>query len=100
MRKYLFLALLAAGSLSLSSSLVSAQTFERRVDRSGSDYIDFPMRYAGARACQEACGNDERCRAWTFVRPGYQGHAPRCWLKYAVPEAQGNECCVSGVMRR
>lgn len=46
----------------------------------------------GARACAEACGNDQRCQAWTFIRgPG------QCRLKYAAGPAQKNACCISGL---
>jgi len=46
----------------------------------------------GGRACAEACANDQRCQAWTYIRgPG------QCRLKYAAGPAQKNACCISGI---
>ncbi len=46
----------------------------------------------GARGCAEACANDARCQAWSFLKaPG------QCRLKYAAGQAQKNACCISGV---
>ncbi len=46
----------------------------------------------GGRACAEACANDARCQAWTYIRgPG------QCRLKYAAGPSQKNACCVSGI---
>lgn len=89
--------LIVSASLSLISSVVWAQTFERGVDRPGFDFRNFDID-GPARACQAACGRRDQCRAWTYVRAGFQGPAPRCWLKFRVPPATGNECCVSGIM--
>ena len=49
--------------------------------------------------CQRACASEARCRAWTYVRPGIQGPAARCWLKDGVPAASPDSCCVSQVLR-
>ncbi|MFI5014170.1 MAG: PAN domain-containing protein [Hyphomicrobiales bacterium] len=87
-----------AGILSLPAAISAAQTFERGVDRPGADYTSFDLR-GGPRACQAACGRDGQCAAWTYVRAGFQGPLPRCWLKGSVPPATGNGCCVSGIMR-
>jgi hypothetical protein len=88
--------------LGLSLSLIPpgawAQSFERNVDRPGSDYRNFNIDGSPA-ACQAACGRDDECRAWTYVRAGYQGPLPRCWLKFRIPSPTGNQCCISGVMR-
>jgi hypothetical protein len=46
----------------------------------------------GGRACAEACANDQRCQAWTFIRgPG------QCRLKYGTGPVQKNACCISGI---
>ena len=34
-----------------------------------------------ARACKAACEADNKCRAWTYVRPGYIAPSARCYLK-------------------
>ena len=72
-------------------------TFELNIDRPGRDYNNTPSR--GASDCSFACQADNRCRAWTYVRPGVQGPSGRCWLKNAVPGAVRNNCCTSGVRK-
>jgi PAN domain len=99
MWRVLFLPFFAGAFLAITSTLAPAQmTFEVNIDRPGSDYNDFSLDRASARLCQEACIRDEYCRAWTYVRPGYQG-APHCWLKDAVPRSRPNPCCISGIVR-
>lgn len=93
-----FLVVIAAAILFVPAATVLAQTFERGVDRPGRDYTSFDLR-GGPRACQAACRRDDQCVAWTYVRAGYQGSLPRCWLKGSVPPPTGNDCCVSGVIR-
>lgn len=70
------------------------------IDRFGGDYRDFemPADSAGA-ACGMACEGDNKCRAWTYVRPGYIGAAPRCYLKDRITRPRHKPCCVSGVVR-
>jgi hypothetical protein len=77
-----------------------AQTFEPGVDRPGGDFTNFDIPGRGPHACEAACFENGDCRAWTYVRAGYQGPVARCWLKSYVPGAQGNPCCVSGVAPR
>ena len=43
-------------------------TFEQNIDRPGRDYSNAPSR--GASDCSFACQAENRCRAWTYVRPG------------------------------
>jgi hypothetical protein len=57
-----------------------------------------PADSAGA-ACGMACEGDNKCRAWTYVRPGYIGAAPRCYLKDRITRPRHKPCCVSGVVR-
>ena len=52
-----------------------------------------------SRHCLELCRTTRGCRAWTFVKPGFQGASARCWLKDVVPAAVSNPCCTSGVVR-
>jgi hypothetical protein len=72
-------------------------TFEQNTDRPGRDYSNAPSE--GASDCSFACQLENRCRAWTYVRPGVQGPSGRCWLKNAVPQALRNTCCTSGVRK-
>ena len=44
------------------------------MDRGGGDYKSFDIASNPApEACQKACEDDNRCRAWTYARPGYVG---------------------------
>jgi Ca-activated chloride channel homolog len=72
---------------------------EMDTDRPGGcDYSHIIPSAADPEVCRNACQNDRRCRAWTYVRPDtVQGPQANCWLKESVPPAVPNECCVSGV---
>ena len=70
-------------------------SIETNFDRPGGDYGRF-----GANtweACAEACQNDAKCRAFTWVKPGVQAQSGVCWLKNSVPGGSGNTNTVSGV---
>ena len=75
-------------------------SIEYSIDRFGGDYRNFeaPMEPTGA-ACKAACDADNRCRAWTYVRPGYIAVAPRCYLKSKLTRPRHKPCCISGVVR-
>jgi hypothetical protein len=61
----------------------------------GGDYDNREI--ASAQQCQSICAVDARCKAWTWVKPGIQGPAARCWLKNQVPAARADACCTSGI---
>jgi hypothetical protein len=70
------------------------------IDRSGGDYRSFETTPDNAgEACTKACNDEQRCRAWTYVRPGYQGAPAHCYLKAKIPLPRHNPCCISGVIR-
>lgn len=73
---------------------------EFSIDRLGGDYryIDLPADSTDA-TCEAACKGENRCRAWTFVRPGYISQAPRCYLKDKITRPRAKPCCISGVVR-
>jgi hypothetical protein len=73
---------------------------ENSIDRIGGDYRNFDMApdAAGA-ACKAACESENRCRAWTYVRPGYIGSSARCFLKDKLKPPRRKPCCISGVVR-
>jgi hypothetical protein len=73
---------------------------EYSIDRTGGDFrnLDIPPDPTGG-SCHEACEKDNRCRAWTYVRPGYEVAAARCYLKDRVTRPRHRPCCVSGVVR-
>jgi hypothetical protein len=73
---------------------------EYSIDRRGGDYRDFALEAdTDGAACNAACEGDKRCRAWTYVRPGYIGAAARCYLKDKIPRPRRKPCCISGVVR-
>ncbi len=73
---------------------------EFAIDRGGGDYktIELPPDPTGL-TCKAACDADSRCRAWTYLRPGYGGPAARCFLKDKVKPPRHKPCCISGVVR-
>jgi hypothetical protein len=73
---------------------------EFSIDRPGGDYrwFDTPPDPKG-KACAEACQNEQRCRAWTYRRPGYGAASARCFLKDVIKPPRHRPCCISGVIR-
>lgn len=70
---------------------------EWNIDLKGSDLSNFTLQTADPKLCQDACANEPRCKAWTYVKPGtIQGSMARCWLKSAIPPPTQSPCCVSG----
>ena len=73
---------------------------EFSVDRRGSDYRSFKIAPdPTGRVCASACRNDSKCRAWTYLRPGYVGLSARCYLKGRIRVPHHRPCCLSGVVR-
>ncbi len=71
--------------------------YQKNTDMPGSDYSSFETTKAADAECSIACSKDERCVAWTWVRPGLQAPKGKCWLKNAEPAAVANNCCISGL---
>lgn len=70
------------------------------IDRAGGDYQTLDLTAdASWQTCKAACEGESRCRAWTFLRAGYVGPAPRCYLKSRIPAPRKRPCCVSGVVK-
>ena len=72
------------------------------IDRTGGDYRSFDTQPdPNGTACKAACEGENRCRAWTYVRPGYlaPGAGARCYLKDHLRPPRRKPCCVSGVVR-
>lgn len=73
---------------------------EYSIDRHGGDYRNFDTSTDPAGTpCKSACEAEHRCRAWTYVRPGYIGASARCYLKSKIPRPRRKPCCISGVVR-
>jgi len=75
-------------------------SLEYSIERVGGDYRTFETapETAGA-ACKTACESDSRCRAFTYMRPGYGGANARCYLKNTITRPRHRPCCISGVVR-
>jgi len=73
---------------------------EYSIDRYGGDYrwFETPAEPTG-KACAEACQSENKCRAWTYRRPGYGSAAARCFLKEMIKPPRRRPCCISGVVR-
>ena len=73
---------------------------EYSIDRSGGDYRNLEVTPDSAGApCKAACEAENKCRAWTYVRPGYIGPGGRCYLKESITRPRPKPCCISGVIR-
>jgi hypothetical protein len=73
---------------------------EMSIDRTGGDYRSFelPSDPTGE-SCKKACEGENRCRAWTYLRPGYGNSGSRCFLKDKITPPRRKPCCMSGVVR-
>jgi PAN domain-containing protein len=49
--------------------------------------------------CKAACSADNKCRAWTFARPGYAGKEAHCFLKKEIKPPRRKAGFTSGVVR-
>lgn len=75
-------------------------TAEFAIDRVGGDYKDITVATdPGGGTCKAACEADNKCRAWTYSRPGYLGASARCFLKHQIKPPRRKPCCISGVVR-
>jgi len=62
-----------------------AGDIEYSIDRLGGDYRSFETTPdAKGKACADACQSENRCRAWTYRRPGYGVTVPHCYLKDTI----------------
>jgi hypothetical protein len=73
---------------------------EYSIDRYGGDYRSFETPAdPKAKACADTCQAENRCRAWTYRRPGYGTPTAHCYLKEAIKPPHRRPCCISGVVR-
>jgi hypothetical protein len=72
-------------------------SLEENTDRMGMNIKSFDLSNADPLMCRQACAENPDCKAFTYVKPGYQGNNARCYLKSSVPDATSNDCCTSGV---
>jgi hypothetical protein len=73
---------------------------ETSIDRFGGDYKNFDLNGSdGDDACKAACAADNKCRAWTYARPGYAGREAHCYLKKDIKPPRRKAGFNSGVVR-
>ena len=73
---------------------------EFSIDRFGGDYRNFDTASdPSGDSCKATCDAENKCRAWTYVRPGYIGPSARCYLKDKIKPPRHKPCCISGVVR-
>ena len=73
---------------------------ETSIDRFGGDYKNFELKASdGDEACKAACAADNKCRAWTYARPGYAGKDAQCFLKKEIKPPRRKAGFTSGVVR-
>jgi hypothetical protein len=73
---------------------------ENSIDRFGGDYRNFELKGGdGDDACKAACAADNKCRAWTYARPGYVGRDAHCFLKKEIKPPRRKAGFISGVVR-
>jgi hypothetical protein len=74
-------------------------TIETSIDRRR-DYKNFELESSdGDDACKAACAADNKCRAWTYARPGYAGKDAHCFLKKDIKPPRRKAGFTSGVVR-
>ena len=73
---------------------------ETSIDRFGGDYRNFGLKSGeGDEACKATCTDDNKCRAWTYGRPGYVGKDAHCFLKKEIKPPRRKPGFISGVVR-
>jgi len=65
----------------------------------GSNYQVLDLPQADPSACQAACRADNRCAAWSYVKPSTAGQSARCGLKPVIPSRLASNCCLSAIER-
>jgi hypothetical protein len=76
------------------------KSIETSIDRYGGDYRNFDLKDGdGDEACKAACAADNKCRAWTYARPGYAGREAHCYLKKDIKPPRRKAGFISGVVR-
>ncbi|MFK4491141.1 PAN domain-containing protein [Bradyrhizobium sp. USDA 336] len=73
---------------------------ETSIDRPGGDLRNFELKDGeSVEACKAACTADNKCRAFTYARPGYTGREARCFLKKEIKPPRRKAGFTSGVVR-
>jgi len=76
------------------------QGVETSIDRPGGDLRSIELKAGESdEACKAACTADNKCRAFTYARPGYTGREARCFLKKEIKPPRRKAGFTSGVVR-
>ena len=89
-----FVALAFVGSAGVAGSKVTSDP--PGTDRPGGDFAHHAQSVPGAQLCASECLFNQRCTAYSYVKPGVQGPQAVCWLKASTPPPVHNSCCTSG----
>jgi len=84
-------------SLALLFPGTSIARVEQNSDLLGHNLKSFTLRTPDFRLCQQACEQNQRCKAATYVKPGVQGPQARCYLKHTLVPRQENSCCTTWI---
>ena len=88
------------GTVRVEVEDMGAQAVALAIDRFGGDYRSFELKSSdGDDECKAACTADNKCRAWTYARPGYAGKAAHCFLKKEIKPPRRKAGYISGVVR-
>ena len=78
--------------------LATRDTYEKDIDRPGSDITSMDLNDPDPALCADTCDGNPSCLSWTFVAPGIQDPTlARCWLKDNIPVKQARGGLISGV---
>ena len=65
--------------------------------REGYEYKLFILKSDKPSVCQKLCEIDPSCSVWEFVRSGFEGEKPKCYLQRGISKPAIDRCCVSGI---
>ena len=65
----------------------------------GAGVVDVNGGSEGDDECKAACTADNKCRAWTYARPGYATRDAHCFLKKEIKPPRRKAGFISGVVR-
>ena len=81
----------------INPSRPTMSSMEYDTDRQGEDYAKEILPTTDPKKCESKCADELRCKAWTYVAPGFQDNSgPVCYLKTSPASAKPNICCISG----
>jgi PAN domain-containing protein len=93
------------GAVSVPSSHPKPRPMERtnniswNIDLPGEDLRTVRLDGTDPKVCLQACVDEAKCKAWTWVKPTGAMKRGNCWLKLDVPKRKPSSCCLSGIMK-